>query len=566
MLDTRTRGRPWLLAGLIVAVAALVFAVDLWGKQGLAIGVAYVGALALAFRSEQRRLAWIVAAACSVLVALGMFRPRENGDLELELANRALALFALWVSAFLCAIRREESRQADELKRSLEESLAERDKARVLQEQKTLALLTVVEDLRLERGRLAAEIEERRRAESALSASEDRLRGVNRELERFVEARTAELRASKERLDLALSSAGVGTWDWKIGEDSITWDDYMHPLFGMAPGTFGGTFEAFAVTLVPQERESVEQEIFRAVQDSADYDAEFRVVWPDHTIHVIAARGKVYRDEAGRPLRMTGVCWDVTERHRSEQALRRQARELTRSNRELEMFASVASHDLQEPLRMVASYTELLANRYADQLDEKARRWIGFAVEGTVRMKQLINDLLDFSRVGTRGKPFQSTDLNDVLRSVLLNLQTAIAECGAQIRHGPLPRVLGDATQLAQVLQNLIGNALKFRAKDKSPEIQLDADWQDGVWRISVRDNGIGIDPQFADRIFVIFQRLHSRDEYPGTGIGLAICKKIIERHGGHIGVESHPGEGTTFRFTLDARPQPCLTESEDDS
>ena len=199
---------------------------------------------------------------------------------------------------------------------------------------------------------------------------------------------------------------------------------------------------------------------------------------------------------------------------------------------------------------MVASYVQLLEKRYKDRLDEDASTFITFAVDGTVRMKRLINDLLMFSRVGTRGKDPAQVDSGRLLEQVLANLADSIRESGAIVTHDPLPIMMGDETQLAQLLQNLIGNAIKYRS-EATPEIHVSAKKQDGHWLFSVRDNGIGIDPQYADRIFVIFQRLHTKEKYPGTGIGLAVCKKIVERHGGRIWMESCPDRGSTFYFTL---------------
>ena len=247
------------------------------------------------------------------------------------------------------------------------------------------------------------------------------------------------------------------------------------------------------------------------------------------------------------------VLRDISERKRVEAALARQAEELARSNQELQQFAYVASHDLQEPLRMVASYTQLLARRYRGRLDADADEFIGYAVDGVTRMQELINDLLAYSRVGTRGKPFEPTDVNAVLSRTLVNLQRAIEESGAVVTHDPLPTIKADAVQLGQVFQNLIGNAIKFRSA-APPRIHVSAALGVGEWTFAVRDNGIGIDMEFADRIFVMFQRLHNRAEYPGTGIGLAICKKIIERHGGRIRVQSAPGSGSTFSFTIPDR------------
>lgn len=229
--------------------------------------------------------------------------------------------------------------------------------------------------------------------------------------------------------------------------------------------------------------------------------------------------------------------------------------ELKRSNEDLEQFAYVASHDLQEPLRMVTNYLQLLQNRYQHQLDPKAQDFIQIAVDGAVRMHQLIGDLLAYSRVGTAGKPFAPTNTNEVLKSALLNLKIAIEESEAKVKSDALPTVKADPVQLTQLFQNLIGNAIKFRS-DKPPEIYVAArrlGKEDGPpgWEFSIRDNGLGIPAKDFDRIFLIFQRLHTREKYPGTGIGLALCKKIVERHGGRIWVQSELGQGTTFFFTL---------------
>ncbi len=231
-------------------------------------------------------------------------------------------------------------------------------------------------------------------------------------------------------------------------------------------------------------------------------------------------------------------------------ALAERARELTRSNTELQQFAYVASHDLQEPLRMVASFTQLLAKRYRDKLDDDARDFINYAVDGATRMQTLISDLLFYSRVGTQGKAFETTRCDALMERVLDSLKIVIKETGAVITRDPLPTILGDPAQIGQLFQNLLTNAMKFHG-DGAPRIRISVEQDGSNWKISVSDNGIGIQPEHADRIFVIFQRLHTKTEYPGTGIGLAICKKIVERHGGRIWVEATPGGGSTFCFTL---------------
>lgn len=224
--------------------------------------------------------------------------------------------------------------------------------------------------------------------------------------------------------------------------------------------------------------------------------------------------------------------------------------ELKRSNADLEQFAYVASHDLQEPLRMVASYTQLLAKRYTGKLDADADEFIGYAVEGANRMQRLIQDLLAYSRVMKQDRAVDRVNCNELLKEVIENLQLAINESRAVVTCENLPTVMADRSQLGQVFQNLIGNAIKFRSEDL-PWVHVSAERRTDEWFFSVRDNGIGIDPQYADRIFVVFNRLHNREEYPGTGIGLAICKRIIERHGGYIWVKSQLGKGATFYFTL---------------
>lgn len=248
---------------------------------------------------------------------------------------------------------------------------------------------------------------------------------------------------------------------------------------------------------------------------------------------------------------------DRTQEKAVQDELARRTEDLVRSNRDLEQFAYVASHDLQEPLRMVTSYTQLLARRYKGQLSSEADEFIGFAVDGAIRMQSLINALLAYSRVGTRGKDFGPVSSRIALEQALANLRLSIEESGARISSGDLPTVTGDAVQLMLLFQNLVGNAIKFQKPGVVPEVAVSAEFQGDEWTFTVSDNGIGIDPRFWERIFVIFQRLHSKEEFSGTGIGLAMCKKIVERHGGRIWLASEPGSGSRFSFTLKAGPHP---------
>lgn len=245
------------------------------------------------------------------------------------------------------------------------------------------------------------------------------------------------------------------------------------------------------------------------------------------------------------------VVEDITERKRADEALLRATAELKRSNEDLEQFAYAASHDLQEPLRMVAGYLQLLRERYQGRLDEKADKFINYAVDGAERMSSLVHDLLAYARVNSRGEQFEKTSAEDALCFALKNLSSAVAESGAEVQHDPLPTVRADRTQLRQLFQNLIGNAVKFRAPDRSAEIHVSAREDDHFWHFVVQDNGIGFDNKYRDKMFLIFQRLQGPGKFPGTGIGLAICKRIVERHGGEIWATGQPGEGSAFHFTI---------------
>ncbi|MFO0754715.1 MAG: ATP-binding protein [Thermodesulfovibrionales bacterium] len=242
---------------------------------------------------------------------------------------------------------------------------------------------------------------------------------------------------------------------------------------------------------------------------------------------------------------------EIAGHRRTDEERERLIRDLEHSNKELEQFAYVASHDLQEPLRMVGSYVQLLERKYKGCLDEQADKYIAYAVEGAVRMQKLIEGLLAYSRIGTRGADFRPVDMNEVFDNAVSNLSVVLRESGGSARRDALPTVQGDELQLLQLLQNLIGNAIKFRKPDMPPAVHVAAGREGEEWVFSVSDNGIGIKPEHFERIFRIFQRLHTRREYPGTGIGLALCKLIVERHHGRIWVESSPGEGASFHFSI---------------
>lgn len=262
--------------------------------------------------------------------------------------------------------------------------------------------------------------------------------------------------------------------------------------------------------------------------------------------------GELKKTQSELQQRVDELQHEVAERRRAEETLAGKTIELQRSNAELEQFAYVASHDLREPLRMITGYTQLLEKRYRAQLDATAQDYIDFAVDGAKRMEALIIDLLTYSRVGTKGKAFAAADIEALFATTLKSLSIAIEESGAKVTHDPLPVMWCDGAQVGQLLLNLIGNGIKYH-DTRIPKIHLSCKRDGDQWLFAVSDNGIGIEARYAERIFVIFQRLHTRDEYPGTGIGLAVCKKIVERHGGRIWLESEPGRGSTFYFTIPA-------------
>ncbi len=294
----------------------------------------------------------------------------------------------------------------------------------------------------------------------------------------------------------------------------------------------------------------------------------YRVIARDGKVVSFHCEAKMVRHDDGQPWFIHGVAFDITELKTAEAQLKKahdelevrvqeRTAELARanddlasSNSELEQFAYVASHDLQEPLRMITSFTQLLVSRYRGNLDTDADEFIHFIADGAKRMSSLINDLLEYSRVGTRGRPLSPIDCSTVFELACTNLRVAIEEAGATITSDPLPKVMGDEIQLLQLFQNLIGNAVKFRG-EQPVKVHVGVERQKGNWLFRISDNGIGIEPQHVERVFIIFQRLHNRSQYAGTGIGLAICKKIVERHGGRIWVESEPGAGATFCFLL---------------
>jgi PAS domain S-box-containing protein len=362
-----------------------------------------------------------------------------------------------------------------------------------------------------------------------------------------------ELRTKEGLLSESQHIAQLGSWDWTVqaGTSAMVWTPETYRLFGVSPDTFVLSSETFQALIHPDDRAAMQAWMKACLAGLGPPDLEFRVCLQDGSVRYINGRGHIVQQDAEKKsIRMVGVAQDITKRKLAEAALLQRTEELARSNTELVQFAYVASHDLQEPLRMVSSYVQLLARRYAGKLDADADVFIGFAVDGAKRMQHMINDLLAFSRVTTKGHGFEPVEADAALKLALVNLKMAIEESQASVTFDPLPVVNADSAQLTQLFQNLIGNAIKFRRKEP-PQVHVSVEKRAKDWEFSVRDNGIGIEPQHLERIFVIFQRLHTAAQFPGTGIGLAICKKIAERHGGNLWVSSQPGVGSTFHFTI---------------
>jgi PAS domain S-box-containing protein len=361
----------------------------------------------------------------------------------------------------------------------------------------------------------------------------------------LIERRRAEhaVRTSEERLRVAQTAANMGVFDWDIQSDVNTWSPELEQLYGLRPGTFQGTQRAWEDLVHPEDRESALKKVDEALATGLPVEAEWRVLWPDRSIHWLAARFQVYRDAQGNPRRMSGVNFEITERKRIENELRR-------ANHDLEQFAYSASHDLQEPLRTIKIYSELLVAACAAAEGETAD-YLRYLRQAATRMEMLVHDLLAYTKLNRGEISPHEIDPAEPLSVALANRERSIAESNAAVSVDTLPRVRIDTSHLQQVFQNLIGNAIKYRAPHRRPVIHIRAEQKDGSWIFSVRDNGIGIEPEYKEKIFGLFTRLHGADSYPGTGIGLAICHRIIDRYHGRIWVESKPGKGSNFRFSI---------------
>ena len=546
-----------LLACLLLAAG--VFAFDIFVPLGVAGAVPYVAVVLVSLGLPRRRQTFAIAALCSVLTVLGIAFSLPSGgadiftDILMVVANRVLALFAIWVTAIL-GVQRKWSEQLEAGRSKVLERLATGESL----EEVLLTLVRAIEQLAPD---LLGSV-------LLLDREKNILRhGAAPSLPDFYNE-------AVDGISIGVGEGSCGTAA-STGERVIVADVMTHPYWEKyrevaeraclracwsepivsSAGEVLGTFAMYYRQ--PRAPRPVDLELIRSAAYLAGIAIEQKQAEQELHVHRDHLEDLVRKRAADLKEAYEQLKEESAERKQAEEAIARQAEELARSNaaleqrnHELQQFAFVASHDLQEPLRAISGFCQLLRRRYEGKLDVEADEFITHIVDGTTRMQNLIRGLLEYSRVGTHDRPLELTDCESVVDEAINNLKTPIEESGATVHCSGLQSVMADRAQMVQLFQNLISNAVKYRSK-KPPKIDIKAEAKNGEWVFSVSDNGIGIEAEQAHRVFTIFQRLHTTDEYPGTGMGLAICKKIIARHQGRIWMESKPGKGSTFFFTM---------------
>lgn len=380
-----------------------------------------------------------------------------------------------------------------------------------------------------------------------------------------------QLKINNEMLNEAQDIAKLGHWQWDISLNKVAWSESTKKIFGIPPGSGDMTYEDYLQKLHPEERPLMRERVTRALEDKIYPPFYHRIILPDGQVRILLGKGEVITDEKGNAVRMIGTVQDITDQKNSEQELLLKTQKLEASNIELQKFAFVASHDLREPLRKIIAFGSMLEREYKDTLGEKGNMYLQKMTGASLRMQKLIDDILDFSKLTVNTQTFEPVELDDVIAHVLSDMEVAITKSGAVIKVDRLPVIEGNESQLGQLFQNLVSNAIKFCKPGEAPQIHI----SDGIvtsadlpadlvnssrytlvpgrlfCRILVEDKGIGFDESFLDKIFLIFQRLHDRSEYEGTGVGLAVCKKVVDLHNGYITAHSKLGEGATFAIFL---------------
>jgi PAS domain S-box-containing protein len=370
--------------------------------------------------------------------------------------------------------------------------------------------------------------------------------------------------ANQERLKLALRASQTGIWDWDIKSNRMNWDDFTHVLFGLRQGAFNGTYEQFVSLIHPQDRADVMHAAEETLRTGREFNVEFQVIWPDGSGHQIASRGKAIMDATGSPMRMTGVCLDVTERKRAEEEIRTlnaeleqrvllRTAELTASTREMEAFTYSVSHDLRAPLRHMIAFAEILEEEYTPRLDSAGRDYVHRIMLGARSMSQLVDDLLNLARIGRQALSQQTVDLGEIAEEAIADLKTELGGRTVEWRVNRIPEAECDRVLIKQVFVNLLSNAVKYTRPRKIAVIEVGTSYVKGERVIFVRDNGVGFNMEYADKLFGVFQRLHRADEFEGTGVGLATVDRILQKHGGRIWAEAELDKGATFYFTLES-------------
>lgn len=371
--------------------------------------------------------------------------------------------------------------------------------------------------------------------------------------------KTHALELSEERYQLAVLGMSVGLWDWNVETDELYWSQQFKDILGIEDKDFCGHYRDFFDRLHPDYKAATMDALTRHFEQHVPFNVEYQMRHNNGEYVWIHACGQAKWDASGKPVRMVGSVNNISARKKLEIERKTFIEKLTESNSELERFAYICSHDLQEPLRMISNFSERLEKHLEDVLDDKGRHYLKYVTDGAVQARQLISDVLNYARVDHETERLSNIDSEKILSGVLRDLNSSIEEKGAKITHDALPEVYMQSVHLRQLLQNMLSNALKFCSKE--PHIHVGVERDGAMWRFCVRDNGIGIAPENMQKIFSIFQRLHSRERYPGTGIGLALCKKLVQKYNGRIWVESKPDIGSSFYFTLPPAEE-CQSEA----